>query len=320
MSAHLKPWALRSLAGASLLLLFLALGEGLARAAVVLLHREPVLWSDTLTGWSGRPGLVRMPKKYLGGEYRLSTDALGQRVVREKDVPASAGETELILLGDSFVAGMGVEDEETLGWILSYETSYRVINLGVIGFGTDQELLSLERFLRAEPGLRGGEIVLLLFGNDFEDVQRPYYAGFARSKPRFTMKGEALERGDFRLPLAERIMDVSVLLWILRSRASMMLAAPDPPAAGGRDIVAACLREMKRLAEAHASNLHVLGHRRLRGDSPMDARLFGEFLRANGGTDITDLILSLPEANPLGPDQLHWSGAGHRRVAEIISR
>ena len=52
----------------------------------------------------------------------------------------------------------------------------------------------------------------------------------------------------------------------------------------------------------------------------MDARLFGEFLRANGGTDITDLILSLPEANPLGPDQLHWSGAGHRRVAEIISR
>ncbi len=49
----------------------------------------------------------------------------------------------VVVLGDSFVWGLGVDDDELFTTLLAHDSSPRleVVNLGVSGYGTDQELL-----------------------------------------------------------------------------------------------------------------------------------------------------------------------------------
>jgi hypothetical protein len=49
----------------------------------------------------------------------------------------------VLMLGDSITFGSGVRDEETFCALMAQR--YDVVNLGVEGYGTDQELLKLER-------------------------------------------------------------------------------------------------------------------------------------------------------------------------------
>lgn len=113
---------------------------------------------------------------------------------------------------------MGVDDDETFTWIIARELPLRVVNLGVLGYGTDQALLALEEYLAASPEIRVKEIVVLLFENDFLDVQRSVELYLARTKPRFRSRGGLLERSVYSLTPTDRLMDGSKLFWLLRSR------------------------------------------------------------------------------------------------------
>ena len=337
------------------LVLTLAAGEGMVRLLVSVLHREPLVVSDPAAGWTGKPGLRDTLKVYAGGVYQLSTDAQGRRAVLEPGREPPPSSKTLLLLGDSFVAGMGVADHETFAWLLAHELPLAVVNLGVIGYGTDQELLKLEGFLAAGSGVSGGEIVVLVFDNDFMDVQRAFEPYLARTKPRFSIagggdegeagpprssdqgqpshepepkgvgdgEGLALVRGAYRLSPLDRLMDTSRLFWFLRSRLSLLRMPEDPPSAKGLDLVVCCLEAMRRATEAHGAHLHVLAHRRLRGLSPIDETLLRTFLDRAGAIDITDRVRggAGPDPvgpDPVGPDGVHWSAEGHRRVASII--
>src|SRR5262245_41457465 len=93
-------------------------------------------------GWANNPGTKA---EYGEGEFRIEVthNSLGFRgpeVARE----LAADRRRVLVLGDSFAYGIGVEDDETFSARLqALEPRLDVLNSGVNGYGTGQELLLL---------------------------------------------------------------------------------------------------------------------------------------------------------------------------------
>ena len=106
------------------------------------------------------------------------------------------GRRRALLLGDSLTFGTGVEDGETFAAQLArLAPALEPLNLGVSGYGTDQELLLLER--EGLP-LRPAVVVLdVCVGNDILDNALPVYLyDGVTPKPYFTVEGPALRLHD----------------------------------------------------------------------------------------------------------------------------
>jgi len=126
-------------------------------------YRRPprVNWSgmaatDLENQWLVRPATLRS----LAFEY----DARGYRNSTEID------RAEIALLGDSFVDGWYVTEQETTANVLQTELHSSVANLGVAGYGTMQELIVLKQEVSR---LRPSVVFWFFFeGNDLYDDWR----------------------------------------------------------------------------------------------------------------------------------------------------
>jgi hypothetical protein len=96
------------------------------------------------------------------GLYHVRTSAIhGGRLGFRGD--HSAGEAPIVMLGDSFALGWGVEEEDTIEEVLSAEVGLDVANLGVSGYAPQQALLALEHHgLALSPRI----VVWVLYAND----------------------------------------------------------------------------------------------------------------------------------------------------------
>ena len=96
-------------------------------------------------------------------QMSFTTDSRGfrNRIARQK--------TDVVLIGDSYIEGWYVSDDETAAVILERRLGRTVSNLGVSGFGTLQELVVLRRYaLQLKPRL----VAWFFFeGNDLYDDQ-----------------------------------------------------------------------------------------------------------------------------------------------------
>ena len=193
-----KPFAEILLAAATVVafgLLLVGLELGLRRFDPRYLDRlGPTVYSESY-GWRPRPGfawllhgvpVVVNDKGYRGPEHPLTKPS---------------GRTRVVLLGDSITFGARVTDGETFAALLESRTrQFDVINLAVEGYGTDQELLRLEREgLAYHP-----DVVILNFcmtndvlnnglATDTEDEHAP--------KPYFSWDGKSLRLHDESLKL-----------------------------------------------------------------------------------------------------------------------
>jgi hypothetical protein len=166
--------ALLSLAVALLLLEMLTRALGLAAPA------EPTgnFWrTDPQTGWSLQPGATgrwfNPPYEY---DIDITINSQGLRDVERASYDKPPDTFRILLLGDSYVEGLRVPLEKTFGKVLEAELNaaapdgrrYQVINAGVSGWGTDQQLL----WLRSEGATYRPDLVLLSFfpGNDFQNI------------------------------------------------------------------------------------------------------------------------------------------------------
>jgi hypothetical protein len=118
--------------------------------------------------WSGTPpsdieGGLGMPAT-LDRPITFTYDRWGYRN------PTDRQTAEIALIGDSYVEGWYVSDEQTVARRLEARVERPVVNLGVAGYGTLQELLVLKRdALRFRPNV----VVWFFFeGNDLYDDQR----------------------------------------------------------------------------------------------------------------------------------------------------
>jgi hypothetical protein len=141
---------------------------------------------DPELGWRGSPnrrGWFTRPTFRVWVEQ----NSAGFRDI-EHD-PSHPSAQSLVILGDSFAWGFGVEQNETVtSQLRSRLRDVETFNLGVCGYGTDQSLLNLDRWSDTHPVSR---VCYLFFANDLADNRRSFQHG--HSKPMFSFVGGELK-------------------------------------------------------------------------------------------------------------------------------
>ncbi len=134
---------------------------------------------DERLGWKLKPS-ARTVNEVVEFSHEIATNARGYR---DEDTPFERpeGRRRIVLIGDSFTMGDGVHRGELFADRLEELLDVDVVNLGVNGYGTDQEVLTYE-----EEGVRyGGDVVLLAFTVPNDVVNNGSAEQYGKKKPYF---------------------------------------------------------------------------------------------------------------------------------------
>jgi hypothetical protein len=137
----------------------------------------PFLQPDYDTGWSHR-SKTTFPNPIDGERNTITFNSYGMRDHREYELAKPSGTFRVAVLGDSFTEALQVPEEKDFCSIAQRSLSesnllgvrkVEVLNFGVLGYGTGQELITLRRRIwRWAPDV----IVLAFFTNDLADNTR----------------------------------------------------------------------------------------------------------------------------------------------------
>ena len=138
---------------------------------------------DPLLGWRIAPNVYW---RVVTEDYS-TTLQFGPKALRGRDIPYAkpAGVSRILVLGDSMVDGFSVPLEDRVSEVLAARLGpgSEVVNLGVSGYSTDQEMLMLEsEGWKYRPDL----VVLFLYYNDIWMNGQPLLAR-ATFKPVFEL-------------------------------------------------------------------------------------------------------------------------------------
>ncbi|MEP7153135.1 MAG: SGNH/GDSL hydrolase family protein, partial [Nitrospira sp.] len=206
----------------------------------------PIVYQiDGDLGASLRPGAEGLWKSE--GEAYIRVNSAGLRD-REHDRVKPAQSLRIAVLGDSFAEAVQVPLENTFWWVLEQEIracpalgdrESEVINFGVSGYGTAQELITLRhRVWSYSP-----DIVLLAFvtGNDIRNNSRVLEQDSKR--PFFVLEGGQLVPDlRFRDSLGFRLRQTAVLRWTYQGLNSLRIWQ--------------VVSEARRLAKARSAQSH----------------------------------------------------------------
>lgn len=121
-----------------------------------------IVHNDTL-GWTGKPGSTTVQDE-PGRKYIVSHNRWGFRDsewLREEEIK---GKTKILFIGNSYTAGNGIAQDSRVSEIITkLDTTFISYNLGMAGFSTDQELLTLRKF---GPMIKPRVVVLFFCFND----------------------------------------------------------------------------------------------------------------------------------------------------------
>ena len=213
----------------------------------------------------------------------------------------------ILFLGDSFVWGYDVDATDRFTEKLqSKHPEWNVYNLGVSGYGTDQEYLLLQQqFDFYKP-----RIVFLVFCTEtdhFDNSWNARYGGYY--KPYFTQDGNGLQLHGVPVPRSERVFLAAHPL-VSRSCVAQLLARAwfkiaCPPVMEHPDSTAALLEAMQMFITSRGSRLAV---GLTEADLPVEQAL------RRLGIPFVELSTTLryPEYGQ------HWTAAGHTYVADKI--
>ena len=318
--------------------------EAALRIAAVMVRPRFTRVDDTL-GWYHTPG-ASGHRRMEGHDHVLSYNASG---FRGQDIPFERTRApRVVFLGDSFVDGSEVGDREVFSDRLEkHFPCLEVVNLGVYGYSTAQELLAFERVgSRYSPDL----VVLVTSSNDFAG-NILNFSEFGPA-PRFLLAGDSLVFEGTDHPEARRVSRAislpvpgwrflhahSHLYWMVNSRIYQMLRASGIRELERQQLGRYTLEEQQRLYWHLVRRLHDLTRSQrielvvvfiyqrdeLRPDSVSPQAPVIERLRTSG-IALLDLYQSFTQAlsashEPLFYERdIHWNAAGHRVFADLVS-
>jgi len=149
---------------------------------------SPFIRADAHLGWANLEGYSGNTERN-GSPIFAQHNSFGARGPDYSAAPAT-GVRRVLLLGDSYAWGYGVDQWQTASAMMDrQDPALEVINMGVNGYSTDQQLLLFEKM---GPTLRADIVVLLAFSNDM--MGNTVAANFAsRPKPHFILRQGELE-------------------------------------------------------------------------------------------------------------------------------
>lgn len=331
----------------SLLLISTFFAVLLSEVALRLIGFEPLyvsperarFWKyDALLGWAHQPGQEGIfETQQFRTAVRINENGLRDR---SHTYQRHDDKKRILVLGDSFAWGYGVEESERFSQRLEGSMDVEVINAGVSGYSTDQELLWYQNEgIKYDADL----VILVVSGNDIGDngkelVSTIYY------KPKFLMKdGELVptgypvpqtsSKGKFVYALSQRsalayflvlrYFDVLNLYAKLRSNTDEQ-SAPKPASKVEKEpfkLTIALIDEMKNIAESKDAKFMIVSNDRW-WNLPSNAATYEDFVTAmeDEGFLVLD-VESLPGFDPekmLIPDDGHWNPSGHEFAAQEI--
>jgi GDSL-like lipase/acylhydrolase family protein len=249
--------------------------------------------ADPDLGWSLRPGAEGWSLGEAQIYVKINADGM-----RDRDHPITkpAGTRRIAVLGDSYADAMNVESDQTFWAELERQAArcrpaprVEVLNFGVSGYGTGQELLQLKhRVWKYDP-----DVILLAFypGNDvfnnhrelnpsLEPEQSPYfhlvggelvlddsYRQLSRLQP------TAIRLQSFRAALINRIRLLQLVRQVRNNfrvrkgqkaipvadiEEKMLVPPTDPKVIEAWQVTEALLAEFHRAAQAHGAELWVV--------------------------------------------------------------
>lgn len=158
---------------------------GLAKFYAETQDREPETMFDPLLGWKPAPGSRWVKPAHTFRTHTVSINHFGLRN-REIAPGKSIDVRRVILLGDSFTFARAVRSEEIFSSLLETRLNEygrtEVINSGVPGYGTAQQLLLMKEL--AAKGITGDVYVLMFFINDILDNLRLDYGNLKETPAR----------------------------------------------------------------------------------------------------------------------------------------
>lgn len=332
----------------SLFLFSTAFALVLSEMALRLFGFEPLyvsperdrFWTyDPLLGWAHEPGQEGVfETEQFRTEVRINERGLRDRLhPYEREGKAK----RILVLGDSFAWGYGVEETERFSQLLEGDLGVQVINAGVSGYSTDQELLWYQNEgIKYETDL----VILVLTGNDVGDNNRQLVSNIY-FKPRFVFKDGQLvatnypvpqtsSRGRFVYSMSQRsalAYFLTLRYFDLQSLYSQRRSNSDqanPQVSGDKvetkpepfHLTIALINEMKKIAESNQSQFMIVSNNRWWNLSSEET--YEDFVAAmqDDGLLVLDLE-SMPGFDAeemLIPDDGHWSQSGHKFAAEKI--
>jgi hypothetical protein len=318
----------------------------LSEMALRLIGRGPLFVSaerdrfwkyDSLLGWAHQPGQEGI---FESPQFRTSV-RINQKGLRDREhsYERTTDTKRILVIGDSFAWGYGVEDSERFSQLLETSMDVEVINAGVSGYSTDQELL----WLRTEGIKYDFDLVILGFtGNDIDDNNRQLVSTIYY-KPRFVSDDGQLMLKNYPVPttsaqgkpvyflsrrsalayfLVQSYHDARTLYWKIKSdpdkaNSSVAHAGSAKEAFG---LTIALLDEIRSIAESKKANFMIVATSRW-WNSPSKLT-YPEFIDTlqTAGFSVLDVesMAGFVRGEMLIPNDGHWNRAGHAFVADKI--
>ncbi len=245
----------------------------------------------------------------------------------------------ILVIGDSFAWGYGVEETQRFSQLLETSMGVEVINAGVSGYSTDQELL----WLKGEGIKYETDLVILVFaGNDIGDndqqlVSTIYYKPqFVREEGHLILKGYPVpktgpegrfvysisQRSALAYFLVRRYFDLHSFYSNLKNNSDTVSAsaASISPAKDSFGLSIALLDEVRKTADSMGAKFMIVATDRWWNDPSGETyKDFIDTLQTEGYLVLD--VESMPGFDPgemLIPNDGHWSSAGHEFVAKKI--
>lgn len=292
---------------------------------------------DPVLGWvhqPGQDGIFETPQFHTS--VRINEKGLRDR---SHSYSRQNSSQRILVLGDSFAWGYGVEESDRFSQQLEKSMDLEVINAGVSGYSTDQELLWYENEgIKYDTDL----VILQLAGNDVGDntqqlVSNIYY------KPQFALENGQLVLTDNPVPKTSprgrfiySLSQHSSLAYFLVQRYFEFGAAyrksKDQPehvnspatsdVAEREDfkLTIALLDQIRKTAESRKAKFMIVATDRWwNSTSGGTYKDFISMLQNNGF-----LVLDVESTPGFDPEQMlipndgHWNQAGHKFVADRI--